>query len=179
MDRPELNRDISETDFRTFYWLKRELIDFCRRHGLPTSGSKFDLTDRIATFLSTGNVPQKNTKQARVSDNMPEQFTRDTVIGPNWRCSQHLRAFFVQEIGPRFHFNGVMREFIKQGQGKTLQEAIDVWYQEKENPRPEKEIAPQFEYNRHIREFFKKHPGKTLQDAIAAWKIKKAKRRRS
>jgi len=109
---------------------------------------------------------------------MPDLFTRQTVIGPGWRCSQSLRAFFEREVGPQFHFNGVMRDFIKRdGAGKTLQDAIDVWRQEKRKPHVETEIAPQFEYNRHIREFFKENPGKTLQDAIAAWNEKKAKRK--
>ena len=58
---------------------------------------------------------------------MPTTFTPETVIGEGWRCSQALRAFFELEIGPRFHFNQVMRDFIKHGSGKTLADAISAW----------------------------------------------------
>ena len=108
---------------------------------------------------------------------MPEVFTRETVIGPGWRCSQPLRAFFLQEIGPQFHFNGVMRDFIKNGAGRTLREAMDAWNADRSQPKTKKEIAPQFEFNRHIREYFKAHPGATLDEAIIAWRDEKVLRR--
>ncbi|MCP4536144.1 MAG: SAP domain-containing protein [Chloroflexi bacterium] len=176
-NRPALNDQISLLDFRAFYWLKSELIAFCQRHGLPTTGSKTSLAERIVVFLSTGEMRRPRIER-RAWAKMPDRFSHDTVVGPNWRCSQELRAFFVAEIGPQFHFNGVMRDFIKKdGVGKTLQDAIDAWHQEKRRPRAKTEIAPQFEYNRHVREFFKQNPGKTLHDAISAWNEKKAKRK--
>ncbi len=177
-NRPVLNEQISAADFRAFYWLKSELTAFCQRYGLPAAGSKAALAERIVVFLSTGEMRRPRAERRARAAKMPERFGRDTVIGSNWRCSQALRAFFVAEIGPQFHFNGVMRDFIKRdGVGKTLQDAIDAWQQAKRQPRAETEIAPQFEYNRHVREFFKENPGKTLQDAIAAWNDKKAKRK--
>lgn len=107
---------------------------------------------------------------------MPQTLSRETAIGPHWRCSEPLRAFFKQEIGDHFHFNGLMRDFIKDGAGKTLQEAIDAWQADKSTPPQAKEIAPQFEYNQHIRDFFQANPEKTREEAIAAWKTKRAKR---
>jgi hypothetical protein len=108
---------------------------------------------------------------------MPKTFTRQSVIGSGWRCSQELRAFFEQEIGAHFHFDSVMRDFIHGETGKTLDEAIETWQEAQRNPIQEKFIAPQFEYNRHIREYFKTHPGSKLQEAIQDWKDKKKERR--
>ena len=62
-ERPELNKELDAITFRSFYYLKQELIDFCRENGLPTSGDKIELTDRIATFLDTGNAPAATTPQ--------------------------------------------------------------------------------------------------------------------
>ena len=42
--------------FRNFYYLKQELVEFCRENALPVSGGKIKLTDRIACFLDTGKV---------------------------------------------------------------------------------------------------------------------------
>ena len=47
-ERPELNIELDAATFRSFYYLKRELANFCRENGLPASGSKAELTDRIA-----------------------------------------------------------------------------------------------------------------------------------
>jgi hypothetical protein len=175
MSRPELNVQISAADFEDFYWLKSELIDFCRANNLPSSGSKDDLTRRIKEFLVTGQVLPPD-KRSTPKGSMPNIFTSDTVIGPGWRCSQALRAFFEAEIGSQFHFDGVMRDLIRHGEGRTLQEIIEIWYRAKQNPHAEKEIAPQFEYNRFFRAFFKANPGATRQEAVAAWKEKRAKR---
>lgn len=178
MDRPELAPQTSVADFKSFYWLKNELAAFCREHGLSTAGSKRELSARIEAFLATGEIQpaSREAKRRSAARRMPDTLSRDTVIGPGFRCSQPLRAFFVTEIGPQFHFNGVMREFIKNGAGKTLQDAIDAWHADRRAPQAKTEIEPQFEYNRHIREFFKANPGKTLQDAILAWNEKKARR---
>jgi hypothetical protein len=177
MTRSKLNRQTAPDDFLSFYWLKEELICFLRGQGLSTTGSKAELTARISRFLETGIAENQPPRKSAKRIEMPTFFTRQSLIGSGWRCSQDLRAFFEQEIGPRFHFDGVMRDFIRAGVGKTLQAAIETWETAQRNPGPEKPIAPQFEYNRHIREYFKEHPGAPLQAAIQAWKSKKKERR--
>lgn len=44
-ERPELNKKLDAATFRSFYYLKQELANFCKENGLPTSGSKIELTD--------------------------------------------------------------------------------------------------------------------------------------
>jgi hypothetical protein len=176
MTRPELNRQISPQDFLSFYWLKEELIIFLRAQGLSATGSKAELTNRISQFLEKGRVENSVPRKSAKRTDMPANLTRQSMIGPGWRCSQELRAFFEREIGAHFHFDGVMRDFIHNGVGKTLQEAIETWEAEQRNSRQEKPIAPQFEYNRHVREYFKAHPGAPLQAAIADWTSKKKER---
>ena len=55
-ERPTLNRQLDSTTFRDFYWLKEELVDFCRNNGLSTAGGKLEITERIAHFLDTGEI---------------------------------------------------------------------------------------------------------------------------
>ncbi|MEM7031843.1 MAG: DUF6434 domain-containing protein [Chloroflexota bacterium] len=176
MSRPILTSSLSSQEFRDFYWLKAELIAFCRENRLPTSGSKADLTERIAHFLETGQILSTTRMRSKKSQ-MPNTFTRDTVIGDGWRCTQSLRAFFEQEIEMKFHFNDFMRDFVtNSGVGLTLQDAIDGWYQSKQQPKGEGEIGSQFEYNQHMRTFYKANPGASRQEAIEAWKEKRSKR---
>ena len=53
-ERPNLDKELDGKTFRSFYYLKEELTDFCRKNGLPATGGKIELTDRIACFLDTG-----------------------------------------------------------------------------------------------------------------------------
>lgn len=39
-ERPKLNREMSSKIFQDYYYLKEELVDFCRENGLPVSGNK-------------------------------------------------------------------------------------------------------------------------------------------
>ena len=45
--RPILNKTISIKDLKEFYWLKEELVKFCRIEGLKTTGGKIEITKRI------------------------------------------------------------------------------------------------------------------------------------
>src|SRR5512136_1934717 len=143
MSRPMLIPGLTAAEFRSYYWLKEELVAFCRKQRLPTGGSKQDLTARIVQYLAGEKLPAVPTQKPARSGVMPKSFTRSTVIGPGWRCSQELRAFFEREIGPHFHFDATMRELIHQGSGKTLQEVIDIWVARRAQPTIQKEIAPQ------------------------------------
>lgn len=40
MERPVLDKNSDSKTFRDFYYLKEELVEFCRENGLPTSGGK-------------------------------------------------------------------------------------------------------------------------------------------
>mgnify|MGYP000548113407 CR=1 FL=1 len=171
MAKPKLSMLLSKAEFLSHYWLKSELQAFCRTSQLQISGSKIELTQRIAHYLETGQH-LKSTKANHSNQVMPTQFHLDTVIEEGWRCTQELRAFFQSQLQIRFHFNGFLRTFIREtGIGKTLREAIEGW---KESKRQKAQSpARQFEYNRHIQLFFREYPGSTLQEAIQAWHQKK------
>lgn len=55
-ERPDLNKSLDSITFRSFYYLKEELVQFCRDNDLPVSSGKIELTDRIAHYLDTGEV---------------------------------------------------------------------------------------------------------------------------
>lgn len=173
MARPALTHQLPLSDFHRFYWLKEELAAFCRAQGLPASGSKPELTRRIAAYLATGKAPLAMKGRPAASRSMPAELSASTVIGPGWRCSQDLRAFFEREIGPRFHFDALMRDLIHHSCGQSLREVIAAWEAARHLPVAEKTIGPQFEYNQHIRDYFRAHPGASLSQAIQAWKEKR------
>lgn len=172
MERPKLEPELSGTTFRSFYYLKEELVNFCRENGLPASGGKIEITNRIAHFLDTGEVltaaPAKSRKAPM------EEIREDTRIEPNFVCSEMHRAFFKEKIGSAFTFNVAFQKWLKSNTGKTYADAIAAYHQillEKTAKRTS--IDRQFEYNTYIRDFFADNPGKTLKDAIKCWNYKK------
>ena len=171
-ERPELNKKLDAATFRSFYYLKQALADFCKESGLPTSGSKAELTDRIAYFLDTGNVLKPSAKR-KTAVNIGT-LTEDTVIEPNIVCSEKHRAFFCEKIGKSFSFNVPFQKWLKANAGKTYGNAIRAYYRILEEKKQGKtEIGSQFEYNTYIRDFFADNPGKSLHDAILCWNYKK------
>ena len=171
-ERPELNKKLDAATFRSFYYLKQELADFCKENGLPTSGSKAELTDRIAYFLDTGNVLKPSAKRKTAVS--IGTLTEDTVIEPNIVCSEKHRAFFSEKIGKSFSFNVPFQKWLKANAGKTYGEAVRAYYRILEEKKQRKtEIGRQFEYNTYIRDFFADNPGKSLHDAIKCWNYKK------
>ncbi|MCQ2082385.1 MAG: SAP domain-containing protein [Lachnospiraceae bacterium] len=173
-ERPELKIGLKGETFRNFYYLKEELVDFCRKNNLPTSGGKLELTDRIATFLDTGNVMifKKVSKKSTLDIG---ELTEQTIIENNFVCSERHRAFFKEKIGKSFSFNVQFQKWLKSNSGKTYKDAIEAYYLILEEKKQGKTaIDKQFEYNTYIRDFFESNKGMSLDDAITCWKYKKS-----
>lgn len=172
--RPELRPGLKGETFREFYFLKEELVDFCRKNDLPTSGGKLELTERIATYLDTGDVISSRNPSKRVALNVGE-ITEETVIEENFVCSEKHRAFFKERIGKSFSFNVQFQKWLKSNAGKTYADAVGAYSQILEEKKHKKtEIDKQFEYNTYIRDFFFANKGRSLEDAIVCWKYKKS-----
>lgn len=171
--RPDLNTKLDAETFRSFYYLKEELVSFCRENNLPVSGGKLELTDRIACFLDTGKVIETSTKRKATVD--VGVITEDTVIEANIVCSEKHRAFFQDKIGKSFSFNVAFQKWLKSNAGKTYGDAINAYYEILEEKKKGKTtIDKQFEYNTYIRAFFEDNEGRSLEEAIACWKYKKS-----
>lgn len=174
MERPVLRPGIDSKTFREFYYLKEELVAFCRENGLPVSGGKIEITDRIALFLDTGEI-LKSTPAQKSSAPSVNHICEDSIIEDNFVCSEKHRAFFKEKIGNRFSFNVQFQKWLKSNSGKTYKDAISAYYQILEDKKKGKsDIDKQFEYNTYIRDFFADNQGKTLEEAIKCWKYKKS-----
>ena len=182
MIRPKLDKTISINDFRNNYWLKEELIDFCRKTGIKRTGDKIEITDRILKYLEMGEVITKPDKERKRTvsnfdwNNEPLDF--DTPISDNYKNTENVREFFKKSIGSNFKFNVEFMNWMKSSAGKTLGDSVVKWKEIAEKKRAKNyktEIAPQFEYNAYIRDFLNDNPQLSTMDAIESWKIKREK----
>ena len=148
-------------------------MSFCKTNGLPTSGGKIEITDRIAHYLDTGKIlladSARKTKTTAI-----ETIDEESEIETGFVCSEKHRAFFIEKIGKSFSFNVAFQKWMKANAGKTYAQAIIAYHQilvEKKNNKTT--IDKQFEYNTYIRDFFDDNKNHTLEDAIKCWKYKK------
>ncbi|MGL5900956.1 MAG: SAP domain-containing protein [Lactobacillaceae bacterium] len=63
MARPDFNKNMRIKDFQSYYWYKKELQQICKKHSLPTTGTKAELTAYIIKLLA--GVPVSNIKTTR------------------------------------------------------------------------------------------------------------------
>lgn len=172
-ERPSLNKQLDSKLFLDYYYLKEELVAFCKQNHLSTTGGKEELTKRIAYFLETGQALQPS-KSKRKKTSVVSEIDKDTLIEEEFVCSEVHRAFFKTHIGSRFSFNVAFQKWLKTHAGATYGDAIEAYNEILEEKKKTKTtIDKQFEYNTYIRDFFEDNKGRSLQEAIECWKYKK------
>ena len=102
-DRPVLDRNLDSKIFRDYYYLKEELVNFCRENGIPVSGGKIEIADRIAYFLETGKILSVSSE--RKKGMAISVLSEDAKIEANFVCSEKHGTFFREHIGNSFSFN--------------------------------------------------------------------------
>jgi len=179
-EKPKLNNKISLQDFKDFYWLKAELVSFCKENNINRSGGKIEITNRIIYFIETGKNLGKtkiNAQKSKSNFNWNiEKLSCETVITDNYKNTENVRQFFTVEIGKHFKFNVLFIHWIKQNIGKTLKDAIEEWnriYILKKDKNYKSEIGIQFEYNTYIRDFLEDNPKMSIRDAKKYWMLKR------
>lgn len=156
---------MAAAEFSRWYWTVAELRPFARALGVSSVGVKADLSSRIAAALRGDTPPPAARGPAR--QRLAPPFTRATVIPAGVVLSRELREWFVSEIGPQFHADQHMRDFLRAGAGNTLGDAVDHWYATRDAPRPQ--IGAQFELNRFTRAWRVANPGGSREELLAAW----------
>jgi len=180
MTRPNINQIKTGAELKRWYWLKQELVDFCKLQQLSYVGSKFEILDRIALVLDKGKdgraaITKKNTAISTINWSKAS-LTLDTVITDSYTNGANTRKFFKEHCGEKFHFTIPFMEFMKNNCGKTLQDAVNEWHRLNERSKEKhfKSTIPKGnQYNQYLRDFFEDNPGMTIQQARHFWKLKR------
>ncbi len=178
MGRPDFEDIRSGEEFNQWYWLKKEMVSICKVLGLPSSGRKFDLRDRIMYSLDNEGalLPRAKPKKTSTFNWAKTKLTSETVITDNITFGQNLRHFMESEIGPQFSFNIHFMDWAKANTGKSLGDAVDFWLQmerRKHDPDFQTLIADNNMYNQYTRDFLADNPTLSPSDARKFWLKKK------
>ncbi|HEX4044430.1 MAG TPA: DUF6434 domain-containing protein [Gammaproteobacteria bacterium] len=177
--KPKLTQSISLDTFKNHYWLKVELIAFCKDNDLSATGSKQEIIHRIEIFITTGRKIKPAPNSSPGTRDSLQPITFDTPV-VNYKNDAATRQFFVERIGQHFRFDAFLRQFSNKSnitKGLTYGDLVNGWLAEeskRNTPLYKSNISEQFEYNQFTRDFFANEKEKSRSDAINAWKLIKA-----
>jgi hypothetical protein len=181
MKRPDIREIQTGDELKRWYWLKQELVDYCKLTQLSYVGAKFDILDRIAIALDKGITKTERITKIDVPTSKfvwsKSQLTLNTVITDSYTNGPNTRKFFKEHCGDKFHFSIPFMDFMKNNCGKTLQDAVNEWKMLNEKSKDKKfksEIPEGNQYNKYIRDFFADNPTKTIDQARHFWKLKRS-----
>jgi Domain of unknown function (DUF6434)/SAP domain-containing new25 len=178
--RPDISTFQTGEDFKKWYWLKEEVVAYCKGAGIPYSGSKFEIIDRIAEALDKGLEAPKKAKKADITSKMEwhkADLTLETVITDSYKNGQNVRIFFIEYCGQNFSFNIEFMAWMKANVGKTLKDAVEEWLRitAKSKDKTFKKVIPEGnQYNQYMRDFFADNPDKTIKEARHFWQLKRS-----
>lgn len=171
-DRPEIADCADGQTFRQWYYLKEELAAFARDHGIQSTGGKFDIADRIAYYLDTGEAPprRQNRKVTSDFDWHSAELTDETIITDSYKNGQNVRRYFKQHIDG-FSFSIPLMDWMKANVGKTLGDAVVEAKRIKEEKRKgvKQPDQPHNQYNAYTRAYFAAIPDGTQAQVRALW----------
>lgn len=174
--RPPLSKTIASSTLQSFYYEKKELVDFCLQNNISAQGGKLELSKRIAHFLDTGEI-QDFVKIKRAGAWDSEQTISPSTRVVNYKNDAQTRAFFVSQLGSKFKFNDYLRQFAKKSDmdgSLTYADLVKGWLQsqsDKKTTAQKTPIAKQFQFNQFQRDFYAAEQGKTRQQFLEAWRL--------
>jgi Domain of unknown function (DUF6434)/SAP domain-containing new25 len=181
LKRPAIDNIKTGVEFKSWYWLKSELVLFCKNKKIPCTGAKFDLVNSIANFIEHGQhkiiTREKKQPHKPVQPWSSKQLTLATTITANYTNGPNSRRFFKQYCGENFQFSIPFMAFMRANAGKKLSAAVAEWKRlaaQKTQPDFKTIIPPGNQFNQYIRDFFADNPKATIQNARLCWQKKKA-----
>jgi hypothetical protein len=175
--RPNLESCQSGAELRVWYWMKTELVAEARRRGLPTTGGKFEILDRLCAALDgTPQRPQKHVPRSRFDWHVGP-VDRDTIITDSYRNNQTVRQFFCAELGADFKFTIALMDWIRAHPGRRMADAVQAARDLRAatlQPGYQTEIKPHNQWNAYLRAFLADNPHLGSTDARRVWAKKRA-----
>lgn len=174
--RPAIETITTGAELRRWYWLKTDLVGRARDLGLKTAGGKFDILDRIAAFLDTGEVlAEPKRKVTSDFDWHSAPLDDATRLTDSYKNSQNVRRYFKSRLGDGFKFNIEFMAWLKANTGKTLADACDEYRAMKAReatPGFQSDIAHHNQFNQYTRDFLADNPGAGMDAVRRVWASK-------
>ena len=178
--RPKAIQIKDAQEFKRWYWRKDELTALAKCHAIKSSGAKFDILDRIAHSLETGEKASPKDRALKTQhtplnskfDWHCEVLDENTIITDSYKNTQNVRRFFKIHCGEGFKFNIAFMEWMKANVGKTLREAVEEYNLQEQlikTSADKTNIKPHNQYNQYCRDFLADNPNLKMSHVRLAW----------
>ncbi len=178
--KPNILTVKTNADFKKWYWLKEELVVYCKHLGISYTGGKFELQERISFVLENPGKPLPKSKPKKPSSKFnwaKEKLSLNTLITDTVSFGPNFRNFMKSQVGDHFYCHSDFMDWVNLNAGKTLADAVVAWNRfekRKEDPGFKRVIRPHNMFNQYLRDFFEDNKGLTLKDAKKCWSGKKS-----
>lgn len=160
--KPVLDEYMSVFRFRRQSFLKEDLVEFCRKYGLETTGSREELADRIDHYLRKAHP--KPLPKIRL----------DSIIGKTKASEEDLRQFYQEYIGEDFLFYQKLRDWLNEHPDCMYLESLEAYYRIYHVAKNHKNRLEKLaEYKEYLNDFLQDNPDKHLGHAATCWIMKK------
>lgn len=182
VQRPDFSSDLSPEEFLSYYWYKTELEEICRDFGLPSYGTKAELTAYIQQFLEGKPASQiKRLRRTKPAGGLKaDQISPETkLLDSGFKLNKEVRQFFADYYGQeKFTFKKVMAIKLREverleDKEATVADLIAVL----ENPDLVSQETPEeksYQWNRFVKDFrqdpLSKYYREPLKVAALLWR---------
>ncbi|MEO0389902.1 MAG: DUF6434 domain-containing protein [Pseudomonadota bacterium] len=177
--RPPIDTISTGAELKRWYWLRTELADRARALGVSQSGRKFDILDRIAHFLDTGeHLRAPKARHSSTFDWHAAPLSDATVVTDSYRNTQNVRRYFTARLGKGFAFNTEFMAWMKANAGRTLADACAEYRAiaaRKAARGGKSDIARDNQFNQYTRDFLAANPHLGMDDVRRIWALKRAR----
>ena len=169
--RPNISDITTGNELRRWYWRKDELVAHARALDLRRTGGKFDILNRIAIFLDTGQPPQENRQSNKSKfDWHSEPLENTTIITDSYKNTQNVRRYFKSQLGEGFKFNIAFMEWMKSNIGRSLADACAAYETIKADQAAHgTRIKSHNQFNQYTRDFLTDNPEMNMDDVRRIW----------
>ena len=169
--KQNLNKELSSEEFNEYYYIKDELVDFCHKEGLKTSGKKIDLEKRISNYLDTTSLNNTNHKR---ESSVLSNVSLDSNNRENLNETNDLRRFFNNKLDSQSRIKLDFHKWLRKNPERR-HEAVRVYHEIQKVLRKKlTSVEKQYQFNKYINAFFNNNPDGTFEDAVHCWKYKKS-----
>lgn len=162
--RPPFHPAMNPSDFERYYWYKSELQQICKQYGLPASGTKAELLNRVKGWLEGKEIRDDRQVYAnrRKKANELAEITPETRLIPDgFKFNRKAREFFKRYYGvEKFSFTKEMAAALRDAERRgdmemTVADLIRIYEESKagKKRRPATAEEKTYQWNAFVRDF--------------------------
>lgn len=166
-------RLVSVAELKEKYHYKNELVSLCRKTGIPSSGTKMELNERLLHYAETGEIIDVEKEKSSSRKEINKLITTDTdFIKAGLKFDHRFRKFIQDYTGDKKvsftkYMGAAVRKAKKENQILKVCDLIIIYKTPKEE-QPELEEEHTYQWNRFVKDFTQSEDSNKYKNKLKA-----------